>query len=575
MTQSQRSRIRCAIYTRKSSEEGLEQAFNSLEAQQEACEAYIQSQRHEGWVATPERYHDGGFSGGNLNRPALTRLIDHIKQGLINIIVVYKVDRLSRSLADFVKLVDLFDRHEVSFVSVTQQFNTATSMGRLTLNVLLSFAQFEREVTGERIRDKIAASKKKGMWMGGLPPLGYDVEDRTLIVNASEAETVRHIYTRYTELKNVRALKTELHNNGIVSKIRCRSGKRSGGVSFSRGALYVLLKNPIYIGQIKHKGRCYGGEHPAIVDKALWNKVQNQLEQNRIDNETRTAVKDPSLLAGRLFDDQNHVMSPSHSRKDNRRYRYYVSQAVLQYKKRTASSVIRVPAQTIEHRVVEQIKKLLQSSNQLLALLGTNKLSATRQSHLITRAQHLAQEWDELSPDQQIDLIKRFVRKVVVSQEQLIMTISSTGVIEELFDGGIKGAHSKSRPLSLDDYTINLPVKLKRCGIETKLVVPNDDDSSTLAHNGTIRALQQAVIKALTWNQALITGSAQSLTALAKENNVTQRYVAHLIKLAFLSPDIIQAVLRGEVRVDLSLDRLKKGFPLDWEAQRKALSFPG
>src|SRR6202051_5040831 len=266
MPRADASRRRRAIYTRKSSEEGLEQEFNSLAAQREACEAYIRSQQHEGWLLARNRYDDGGFSGGNLERPAAQRLLTDIRAGRIDIVVVYKVDRLTRSLADFARLVELFDAQGVSFVSVTQQFNTTSSMGRLTLNVLLSFAQFEREVTGERIRDKIAASKQKGMWMGGLVPLGYEVHERRLIVNQSEAETVREIFRRYLELGGVRLLMEELNRRGIRSKIRvAKNGKTSGGNSFFRGALYVLLSNPIYIGEIRHKGNSYSGEHSAIV----------------------------------------------------------------------------------------------------------------------------------------------------------------------------------------------------------------------------------------------------------------------------------------------------------------------
>src|SRR5438874_8987161 len=274
MPRGDTNRQRCAIYTRKSSEEGLEQEFNSLAAQCEACEAFIRSQRNEGWVLAKTRYDDGGFSGGNLERPALQDLIADVQAGRIDIVVVYRVDRLTRSLADFARLVELFDAEGVSFVSVTQQFNTTSSMGRLTLNVLLSFAQFEREVTGERIRDKIAASKKKGMWMGGLPSLSYDVKDRKLIVNKTEAATVRHIFGRYIELKSVRELKEDLDAAGIVSKVRTASdGSRYGGQPLARGAIYLMLQNRIYRGEIVHKDKSYPGEHEAIIDETLWNDV--------------------------------------------------------------------------------------------------------------------------------------------------------------------------------------------------------------------------------------------------------------------------------------------------------------
>ena len=276
------TRLRCAIYTRKSSEEGLEQNFNSLDAQREACEAYIASQKHEGWTILPEIYDDGGFSGGTIERPAFRRLLVDVGEGKIDVVVVYKVDRLTRSLSDFAKIVEIFDKRNVSFVSVTQQFNTTTSMGRLTLNILLSFAQFEREVTGERIRDKIAASKKKGMWMGSLPSLGYDVKDRRLVINEAEAKTVRHIFQRYTELKSVRLLKADLDARGIVSKPRNASdGTRYGEKPLARGALYLMLQNRIYSGDTVHKDMSYPGEHEAIVDEALWSEVQAILTERR------------------------------------------------------------------------------------------------------------------------------------------------------------------------------------------------------------------------------------------------------------------------------------------------------
>ena len=316
-----RSAVRCAIYTRKSSEEGLEQAFNSLDAQREACEAYILSQKQEGWVALPPMYDDGGVSGGTMERSALKRLLGDVAAGKIDTVVVYKVDRLTRSLGDFAKIVEVFDRHRVSFVSITQSFNTTTSMGRLTLNMLLSFAQFEREVTGERIRDKIAASKQKGMWMGGLPPLGYDVSERKLIVNDYEAETVRHIYTRYVELRSVRALKGELDAAGIVSKRRVdRFGRATGGKPLARGALYLMLQNRIYRGEIVHKSTSHPGEHQPIIDEDLWGKVQSLLAANRIERKTGAHAAAPSLLAGLIYDDAGERMTPTHANKKGTRY---------------------------------------------------------------------------------------------------------------------------------------------------------------------------------------------------------------------------------------------------------------
>jgi DNA invertase Pin-like site-specific DNA recombinase len=319
-------RVRCAIYTRKSSDEGLDQSFNSLDAQREACEAYISSQKHEGWKTLKARYDDGGASGGNMEREALQRLLVEIDQGRVDMVVVYKIDRLTRSLADFAKLVERLDVAGASFVSVTQQFNTSTSMGRLTLNVLLSFAQFEREVTAERIRDKIAASKKKGLWMGGLVPLGYDKTDDGLMINLSEAKLVRSLFESYLELGYVRALKERADQFGLRTKTRTlNSGSVVEGRPFSRGRLYHLLQNPIYIGKIKHKSALYEGVHDAIIEQALWDAVQARLRQNSIKRSSGKNMTNPSLLAGRVFDGSGRPLMPSHSNKQGRRYRYYVS----------------------------------------------------------------------------------------------------------------------------------------------------------------------------------------------------------------------------------------------------------
>src|ERR1700751_3748443 len=330
-TTTQRSgTIRCAIYTRKSSEEGLEQEFNSLQAQREACEAFINSQRHEGWVCLRAAYDDGGFSGATMARPALQQLLAELTAGRVDTVVVYKIDRLTHSLADFAKIVEILDATSASFVSVTQQFNTTTSMGRLTLNVLLSFAQFEREVIGERIRDKIAASKQKGMWMGGVAPLGYRVQDRKLVIIDSEAEIVRSIFRRYTELGSVRLLKDELEARNIPRKLRTSgAGRISGGKPFARGALYLMLQNRIYRGEIVHNQQSHLGEHTPIIDQLLWDAVQAQLAANTAERNSNTRTRQPSLLTGMLFDGDGNRMTPTHAIKKGRRYRYYVSRPLI------------------------------------------------------------------------------------------------------------------------------------------------------------------------------------------------------------------------------------------------------
>ena len=318
-------KLRCAVYTRKSTEEGLDQAFNSLDAQREACEAYAASQRHEGWQVLDTRYDDGGFSGGHLTRPALQRLLADINAGNVDLVVVYKIDRLTRSLMDFAKLVETFDRHQTSFVSVTQHFNTTSSMGRLTLNVLLSFAQFEREVTGERIRDKVAASKRKGMWMGGPVPLGYSLVDKLLVVNEEEAVFVRHLFERYCKLGCVRSLKDELDQASVRGRSRLQRDGATDARAFSRGGLYAILNRRLYLGEIGHKDEFFEGQHDAIVPSELWHKAQTKLEANRHERRVGKRATNASLLAGMVADGAGHRLTPSHSTKGGKRYRYYLT----------------------------------------------------------------------------------------------------------------------------------------------------------------------------------------------------------------------------------------------------------
>jgi DNA invertase Pin-like site-specific DNA recombinase len=344
--------VRCAIYTRKSTEHGLELEFNSLDAQRDACEAYIKSQASQGWKALPQHYDDPAFSGGNLARPALQRLLKDIDVGRIDVIVVYKIDRLTRSLADFAKLVEAFDAKSISFVAVTQQFNTTTSMGRLTLNVLLSFAQFERELSSERVRDKVAASRRKGKWTGGTVPLGYDARNKKLVINKTEAETVRYIFKRYLELKSFGKLVEDLDAKGIVTKRRDTKVKKfNGGIPFTYGPLAYFLKNRVYIGETGHKDKWFPGEHTAIVDRKTFDQVQQLLKSKSAGRDaTRTASE--ALLLGKLYDDKGNRMSPSYSTKNGIRYRFYVSSALLRGRKDNAGSVARIAAAEIEGTVL-------------------------------------------------------------------------------------------------------------------------------------------------------------------------------------------------------------------------------
>ena len=416
------AKLKCAVYTRKSSENGLEQAFNSLDAQRESAEAYIKSQRHEGWVLINDKYDDGGFSGGNTERPALKRLLDDITSDRVNVVVVYKVDRLTRSLSDFAKLVDLFDGHGVSFVSVTQQFNTTTSMGRLTLNVLLSFAQFEREVTGERIRDKFTASRKKGMWMGGHPPLGYDIVERKLVINQAEDKVVRHIFTRYLDLGGVKSLKEELERDGYRSKRWTSSSNRTyGGRPFKRGALYYILKNRLYIGEAVHKGTAHPGEHDPIIAVDLWDKVQASLTEKAAHHEKGINNRYPSLLRGLLFDDRRNHMSPSHANKKGKRYRYYVSQALTQHRK-DAGSVTRIPAHDIERLVTEQVEQVLLNPESSIQSCEIDE------DQIPPAARDLKANWPTMDLNRRSEVIRAMVRRVTVLPREVEITISRSAV---------------------------------------------------------------------------------------------------------------------------------------------------
>jgi len=401
-------KLRCAVYTRKSTEEGLEMEFNSLDAQREACEAYIASQKAEGWVLYPESYDDGGFSGGTLDRPALKRLLADIEDGRIDVVVVYKIDRLSRSLMDFAKLVEVFDRGGVTFVSVTQSFNTTTSMGRLTLNILLSFAQFEREVIGERIRDKIAASRKRGMWMGGFVPLGYEVRDRKLVINDAEAATVRMIFERFVEVGSATALARALAAEGV----RTRRGRL-----VDKGFLYKLIRNRVYIGDAVHKGTAYPGEHEPIITRALWDKVHGILRESPRVRAGRTRAATPALLKGLIFGPTGCAMTPTHTRRGDKLYRYYVSQSVLK-RGADACPVGRVPAAEIEGAVVDQLRGLLRAPEVIVGTWRSARpeFDGLSEAEVREALEGLDPLWDELFPAEQARIVQLLIERVDVGE---------------------------------------------------------------------------------------------------------------------------------------------------------------
>jgi DNA invertase Pin-like site-specific DNA recombinase len=416
-----RKKLRCAVYTRKSSEEGLEQEFNSLHAQRESCESYVASQRAEGWLLLGDQYDDGGFSGGTLERPALKRLLADIEAGGVDIVVVYKIDRLSRSLMDFARLVEVFDRKSVTFVSVTQSFNTTTSMGRLTLNVLLSFAQFEREVIGERIRDKIAASRRKGMWMGGFVPLGYAVKDRKLVINETEAELVQSVFKRFAKLGSGTKLVRQL----ALENVRNRYGKH-----IDKGALYKMLNNRTYVGEAVHKGTSYPGEHQAIIDRALWDKVHGVLKESPRKRAARTRVQSPALLKGLIFGPGDVPMTPTHCRKKGRLYRYYVATSALRSGVPDSNLIRRIPATEIENAVVHQIKLLVQSPEIVIATWRAAKPNIKGLSERQVR-EHLhsfAEIWDELFPAEQSRIVQLLVTRIEVSPTGADITLRTDGL---------------------------------------------------------------------------------------------------------------------------------------------------
>ena len=487
------TRIACAIYTRKSSDEGLDKEFNSLDALREACEAFIKSQKHAGWVAVRDLYDDGGLSGGTMERPALQRLLADIKARKVQIVVVYKVDRLTRSLADFAKIVDILDAHQASFVSVTQQFNTTTSMGRLTLNVLLSFAQFEREIAGERIRDKIAASKKKGMWMGGYPPLGYDVLDRKLVITPHEAETVRHIFRRYLELGAVSALRDDLKHDGIHSKLRTdKHGKSMGGKPFARGALYHLLKNRIYLGEIVHKDSSYPGEHPPIVEQSLWDAVAKQPADNTHDRQTGVDFQEPSLLTGILFDADGARLTPSHAIKTGKRYRYYVSDILIRRPRSAAPRGRRVPASDIEVLVGKSIKDFFASDTQVIAEISGTGFEGIPKQQLLGNAADLARDWDQLPAVERKRLVRTIVRRVVIHTEHIEVALDRSRVFDALTQPEIREARTRDESDSGEDpIVLKVDATLKRAGQGMRLVVR---DATASAPNATLINLFVKVI---------------------------------------------------------------------------------
>jgi site-specific DNA recombinase len=572
MTTESKTAIRCAIYTRKSSEEGLEQSFNSLDAQREACEAFVASQKHEGWRILPARYDDGGYSGATLDRPAIQTLLHDIEANKVDTIVVYKVDRLTRSLADFAKIVEALDARGVSFVSVTQQFNTTTSMGRLTLNILLSFAQFEREVTGERIRDKIAASKRKGMWMGGTIPVGYDLKERKLILNLKEAEHVVRLFHLYLDLGCVSKLKTRLDQEGVKSKVRTSAaGNQSGGTSYSRGALYDILQNRLYLGQIPHRGVNHAGAHVAIVPRELWNRVQAQLKSDNQGRRNGLKANSPSMLVGLLQDAKRRRFTPSHTSKNGRRYRYYVCQG--SDAEGPTNKPARVPAHDVEMQVRIRLQSFLQSGKDVMDELSHPEDPSLRTQQILDAAAKQFQRLSSGTPTLVHDFLRKVVRRVVVHADRMEVEVGKQELLAALTQEARTPLPGPEKQQGFREVIrLEIDARLRRCGGEMRLVFPPDHLGHTTSQPTS--SLLKALARGRTWHEWIVAGEVSGQTAISQRLGLNERYVSRVLECAFLAPDIVESILNGHQPSDLTFAKLTRGLPMSWVEQRKQLGFP-
>jgi site-specific DNA recombinase len=524
--------FRCAIYTRKSTEHNLDLEFNSLDAQRDACEAYIKSQAHEGWRAITNQYDDGGLSGASLDRAALQALLADIRAGKIDIVVVYKVDRLTRALGDFAKLVEVFDEHSVSFVSVTQSFNTTSSMGRLTLNMLLSFAQFEREVIGERVRDKIAASKKKGIWVGGSVPLGYASVDRKLVIVPEDAEKVRTIFRRYLQVGSIAALAQDLQRHGIRTRRQTLSnGKIRGDIPFGVGALHHLLKNRFLIGEVAYRGGVYHGEHEPILDRALFDAVQAKLAAQAVARQHRLRGS-AAILMGRVFDEQGNRMSPTHSNKNGVRYRYYVSHALLQGRKTSRGApLVRVQGAELDAAVLAAIQEEL--------------------------CQHDIS--DNGIPNGDRELIERYVDRIVVRSDTIEVWWSDSDRENEASVASYASDSGNKSPVTILRWT---PSKLKA----TKGITHVPGERSTMEPE-TREALLAAIAKARVWIDDLVTGRLKSLAEIARQEGKVERHIRLLAPLAFVSPQLVSGIAAGTAPASLKVTSFAEALPCLWSRQ--------
>jgi len=542
-------KIRCAIYTRKSSEDGLEQEFNSLHAQREACAAYVASQKHEGWVLLPDQYDDGGLSGGSLERPALRQLLSDIQSGKIDQIVVYKIDRLTRSLADFAKIVDILDAAGASFVSVTQSFNTATSMGRLTLNMLLSFAQFEREVTAERIRDKIAASKRRGLWMGGQVPMGYDPDGRTLKINDSEAGTIRTLYALYEQHGTIREVKEKADKLSLRTRRRIlSSGKTRGGGAFDRGHIHHILTNPVYAGRIRHRDKVHDGQHDPIIAPDRWDAIQLRLQGKASRIRLRKTPRRVSLLCGKLFDETGDRLTPSHSRtKKGTRLRYYVSHRLIARSGEENLDGWRLPADQIEAQVSELTRRHLDKP----AFAGC--LCAQPDASEIARVRS---KLTDLTLQSDRKDILPLVDRIEIAPGKIMLKLDPKAVAERL--------EIDADALDANALQIEAPFQLRKRGVETKIILAETPDNKD-------EVLIRNIALAHHWLERIKAG--ETFGDIARTDDISKRRVQHMIDLAFLAPDIIRDILAGKQPLGFTSDWCKaRTLPSDWHDQRALLA---
>jgi DNA invertase Pin-like site-specific DNA recombinase len=546
---------RCAIYTRVSTDHGLEQDFNSLDAQREACAAFVKSQMHEGWTLISDHYDDGGFSGGTLERPALTRLLADIEARKIDTVVVYKVDRLTRSLTGFARLIELFEANGVSFVSVTQSFNTTTSMGRLTLNVLLSFAQFEREVAGERIRDKVAASKKKGIWVGGVVPLGYRLDGRKLIIDEAEAATVRMIFERYLQLGGLTPLLTELHQRGITTRRRTLStGKTVGGIPLGRGALGYLLKNRMYVGELNHRDQSYPGEHQPIIDRQLFDAVQAKQIENRAVAQHKQAASE-ALLMGRIFDDRGNRMTPTHSRKNGARYRYYTSRALADGRKDEAGTVASVPAPDVEAVVLDAVRPFSPSIIEDDFSPSPDQGAAFAAAHQSETSAGSTGSSVSLSlPCSERELIAATVDRIVVMPRSIEVQLNESVAANRL-EKVISVGWTK-------------PASHRRRAVQGPQSVESQD-RRTIGVDAQA-SLIDAIARARRWMDEISSGKVDSVGTISIREQRSERSIRMTLSLAFLAPDIVWAIVGGLVPRGMGLSRLVD-LPIDWVKQREVV----